>query len=75
MKRIYQIPVIEVNEVFPTMLLAGSDEGGGGDTPTPTVNSIDAQGENINILFGGGGNGKEGGGGAPRSNGSMLWDD
>lgn len=70
MKKIYHFPTIEVNEVLPTMLLAGS---GGGDNPSQkTFSVIEADGI---TLYGGGGDGTPTGGGAPRSNGSGLWDE
>lgn len=70
MKKIYQIPATEVNEVLPIMLLAGSGE----------ITTIDGDGDDNNddddtgISGGGGGDGTPEHGGAPRSNGSHLWD-
>lgn len=69
MKKKYQIPAIEINEVLLSTVIAASDPEGdqlfdvvGGD-------------EDDQIGYGGGGDGTPGGGGAPRSNSSSLWDE
>ena len=70
MRKIYQIPTIEVNGVLPTTLLAGSGEN---NRLVDQLAGTDGDGNEIlNPKIGEGvGTGKS----TPRSNGSALWDE
>ena len=70
MRKIYQIPTIEVNGVLPTTLLAGSGEN---NRLVDQLAGTDGDGNEIlNSEIGEGvGTGKS----TPRSNGSALWDE
>lgn len=78
MKKIYQIPEIEIIGTVPATLLAATG-GGSGDTPTPDyfvfdIDGGDLQNGGTGIGYGGGGNGGSIGG-DPRSNTHLLWDE